>query len=96
VDLAESLLLLSLWSGLPIVCTASLASMGFKFSEFCAEALSGSDFFFKSSSRSQLGTGGWYRMQQEQFKVKQMKTIRKGSAWQEKNGGVLSLIYLQH
>jgi hypothetical protein len=51
--------------------------MEFKFSEYCAKALSGADFFFKSSSRSQLGTGRWYRMQQEQFKVKQLKKSEK-------------------
>ena len=52
--------------------------MEFRFVGCCAEALDGADFFFKSSSRSQLGTGRWYRIQQEPFKVKtkrlEMKT----------------------
>ena len=60
VDLAEAMLLLSLWSALFGGSAASSDSMESEFVECCTNAVTGVDFFLRSSSRSQLGTGGWY------------------------------------
>ena len=70
VDLAESMFLLSVWSAL-FGGSASSDSMESEYVECCTGALAGVDFFFRSSSRSQLGTGGWYIIKHNsQLKIK--------------------------
>jgi hypothetical protein len=60
----------------------SFDSIESKCDNCCVGALSGADFFFRSSSRSQLGTGGWQIIAQESFHDKNKKDM-KGNARQE-------------